>query len=40
MRPEIEIIGEINEIETIATGRSIREYDRLQKKFGKGRWQN
>jgi len=38
MRPEIEIVGEITETETIATGRSIREYDRLQRKFGKGRW--
>lgn len=38
MRPEIEIIGEITDIETIAIGRSIRELDRLQRKFGKGRW--
>lgn len=38
MQPEIEIIGEITNIETIAVGRSIRELDRLQRKFGKGRW--
>jgi hypothetical protein len=38
MRSEIEIIGEITEIETIAVGHSIRELDRLQRKFGKGRW--
>ena len=35
---EIEIIGEIMEIETIAIGKAIRELDRLQKKHGRGRW--
>ncbi len=35
MQSEIEIIGEITDIETIAVGRSIRELDRLQRKFGK-----
>ncbi len=35
---EIEITSEITEIETIAVGRSIRELDRLQRKYGKGRW--
>jgi len=38
MQPEIEIIGEIINVETIAAGRSIRELARLQRIFGKGRW--
>lgn len=38
VRSEIEIIGEIADIETIAVGRSIRDLDRLQKTYGKGRW--
>jgi len=33
-----EIEGEITDIETFATGRSIRELDRLNKIYGKGRW--
>ncbi len=33
-----EIIGEITEIERIATGSSIREIARLRKQFGAGRW--
>jgi hypothetical protein len=33
-----EIIGEIEEIETMAIGGSIRDIMRLQKQFGKGRW--
>ena len=33
-----EIIGDIVEIETIATGRSIRELARLQRLYGRGRW--
>lgn len=33
-----EIIGEIEEIETIAIGGSIRDVMRLQKQFGRGRW--
>jgi len=32
------IIGEITGIETIATGRSIRELRRLQRAYGRGRW--
>jgi len=35
---EIEVIGEITEIEIIAIGNSIRDLDRLQKKHGAGRW--
>jgi hypothetical protein len=33
-----EIIGEIAEIETIATGASIHEIARLRKIYGKGHW--
>lgn len=32
-----EIIGEITDVETIAVGRAIREFTRLQKQYG-GRW--
>ena len=35
---EIEILGEITDIETIAIGNSIRNLDKLQKKHGRGRW--
>jgi len=38
MRSEIEIVGEITDIKTIAVGRAIRELDSLQKTYGKGRW--
>ncbi len=34
----IEIVSEIEGIETFAVGRSIRELPRLQKIYGKGRW--
>jgi hypothetical protein len=33
-----EIIGEIEGIETMAIGGSIRDIMRLQKQFGRGRW--
>jgi hypothetical protein len=33
-----EIIGEIEEIETFATGRGIRELARLNRIYGRGRW--
>jgi hypothetical protein len=33
-----EIIGEIEQIETVAIGGSIRDIMRLQKQFGRGRW--
>jgi hypothetical protein len=33
-----EIIGEIENIETIATGQSIRDIARLRKQYGSGRW--
>lgn len=35
---QIEIIGEVSEIETIAVGRGIRRLAYLQKKYGRGRW--
>ncbi len=35
---EIEIVGEITNIETIAVGTSIRVLPVLNKKYGKGRW--
>lgn len=35
---EIEILGQISQIETIAIGRGIRELDRLRKVYGPGRW--
>ena len=35
---DFEIIGKIANIETIATGRSIRDLARLSKRFGRGRW--
>jgi hypothetical protein len=33
-----EIIGEIENIETIAAGKSIRDIARLRKQYGPGRW--
>ena len=33
-----EIVGEIDDIETIARGPSVRERVRLTKQFGRGRW--
>lgn len=33
-----EIVGDIHNAETFATGSGIREIARLQKLFGKGRW--
>ena len=35
---KFEIIGEIEAIETIAVGRSIRVLPYLQKTYGRGRW--
>ena len=32
------VVGEIEDIETFAIGRRIRERKRLRKKYGKGRW--
>ena len=33
-----QILGEITDIETFATGRGIRELSRLRKFYGRGRW--
>jgi hypothetical protein len=33
-----EIIGKIADIETIASGRGIRELARLNKQYGRGKW--
>jgi hypothetical protein len=38
MSEDFEIIGKIDEIETIAVGSRIREIARLRKAFGVGRW--
>ena len=35
---DVEVIGGISEIETIAAGRSIRDLARLRKVYGSGRW--
>jgi hypothetical protein len=33
-----ELVGPISQIETIATGSSLREVARLRKRYGRGRW--
>jgi hypothetical protein len=33
-----EILGDVSEIETFATGAAIRELTRLRKTYGRGRW--
>ena len=33
-----DILGEVGEIETIATGHGIRDRDRLKKRYGDGNW--
>ena len=38
LRMDFEIVGEIEDIETIARGLSIRERARLTAQFGRGRW--
>jgi hypothetical protein len=35
---DFEIVGQINESETIAIGNSIRELPQLRARFGHGRW--
>ena len=35
---EFEILGDISDVETIATGSGIRELPRLRKRYGRGRW--
>lgn len=38
MDVRFEIVGEITESETIATGSAIRELPQLRERFGRGRW--
>jgi hypothetical protein len=38
MEEDFEVIGRIEEIETIAVGNRIREIKRLRKAYGAGRW--
>lgn len=33
-----EIVGDITHVETIAAGRRIRQFERLKRLYGKGRW--
>lgn len=33
-----ELVGEITDLETIAAGRAIRDIDRLEELYGRGRW--
>jgi hypothetical protein len=35
---EFEIVSEISEIKTIATGRGVHDRARLRKRYGRGRW--
>jgi hypothetical protein len=35
---DFEVIGDITDVETFATGRAIRELPRLRKCYGAGRW--
>jgi hypothetical protein len=35
---DFQLIGSMRDIETIATGRSIRELKRLRRRYGAGRW--
>lgn len=35
---DFEIVGQLRGVETFATGRGIRELNRLQKAYGVGRW--
>jgi hypothetical protein len=35
---DFEILGDISEVETFATGSAIREISRLRRAYGRGRW--
>jgi hypothetical protein len=35
---KVEVVGKITKVETIATGRGIRELRRLKRAYGAGRW--
>lgn len=36
--PDFEILGDVSEVETIAVGTGIRDFARLRRLYGKGRW--
>jgi hypothetical protein len=36
--PHFEVLGEIENVETIAVGGTIRDLQRLRKQYGQGRW--
>jgi hypothetical protein len=35
---DFDLVGDLSTVETIATGRGIRELPRLRRLYGKGRW--
>ena len=35
---DFDLVGDVTHVETIATGRGIRELPRLRRLYGKGRW--
>ena len=35
---DFELVGDLTDVETIATGRGIRELPRLRRLYGQGRW--
>jgi hypothetical protein len=35
---DLELLGDLEEVETIAVGTSIRELPRMRRLYGKGRW--
>ncbi|MPY91322.1 MAG: hypothetical protein GEU99_25850 [Luteitalea sp.] len=35
---DFELVGDLTDIETIATGRGIRDLPRLRRLYGRGRW--
>jgi hypothetical protein len=35
---DFELVGDLTDVETIATGRGIRELSRLRRLYGKGLW--
>ena len=35
---DLEVVGPLRNVQTIATGRAIRELRRLRRRYGKGRW--
>jgi hypothetical protein len=35
---DFEIVGEVTDVETIASGRGVRDRARLRRQYGRGRW--